>query len=445
MVEGKAKQNLGLCVPGGGSFLSFCSSIQNLVRRYSQITSLSLMMEGEDQNPELLEQVLVAVGSCSHFLRHFRFLAAKATLGGLQALARGCPDISSLHLMCLDPNHMPFLSNFRALRELSLVGCLASEKTNWGDVPAGELALEKLCLEGISPSNSGLGWLWLNCRKLHRLELFNCEGIGDTDTVALMQCLASVQELQLRRCRVIANLILRMVATSCRALKVLIFQDGGDTNGLHHVIRSCTSLEVLELRLPLDLFNEDLAIIAQNGVSLRSLRLHSCWMATGAGIKLLGTQLRSNLEDLALIRCRAIVQDPGTLTCLGQHLKSLRSLNLSDNDLLVDKELVAMLASSCQRLLHLKLRRCRKLTDKAMEYIGRNCQLLRSLVILCCDNITSTGLMSLLTGCQSLTRIWVEKGKLTDAVQNVASKRRVLLPASEPSTSDYQNYTFPAS
>ncbi|KAF9587585.1 hypothetical protein IFM89_004043 [Coptis chinensis] len=46
-----------------------------------------------------------------------------------------------------------------------------------------ELPLECLSVSGLGVGDCGLGWLWRSCTKLKRLELRSCEGIGDVNTM----------------------------------------------------------------------------------------------------------------------------------------------------------------------------------------------------------------------------------------------------------------------
>ncbi|EFJ09989.1 hypothetical protein SELMODRAFT_447499 [Selaginella moellendorffii] len=436
-LEGRIKTKLGLCVPDPSTILSLCSSIHALFHRYSHLVSLAVVSEGDQHDSQALDLILSAMASSCPLLRELRFLAGPVTTSGLEPLARACNCLVSLELVALATQHLPVLNEFRSLSELSLTGCLSGDSSDLAGVPDGDLPLDKLCVEGIGARNSGLGWLWRSCHKLRRLEFFGCQGIGDSDIASLAWCLPNLQELRLRRCRCIATQVLLMVAEVCHGLKVLIFMDGGDMNGLHRIVRSCQSLETLELRLPLDLFNEDLAIIAQNCLSLKILRLYSCWMGTGNGFKLLGTQMKSSLEELVLIRCRAIVQDTGTLAYLGQDLKSLRRLDVSENDHLADREITGLLHSSGDRLIHLRLRRCRKVTDATLEFIGQKCRALSNLVITSCDGISPAGVAMVLAGCPSLKKLWVEKEKVTSDACRLAKVKGILLPGVEPNPSDY--------
>lgn len=300
---------------------------------------------------------------------------------------------------------------------------------DFNGIPDMPLSLERLSLVGIGVGYRGLGWIWRNCPKLQKLELYSCEGIGDSDSSSFVKALSSLQELHLRRCRTIANDVLMLAAENCEALRTLVFYDGGDTEGLHSVVKQCQSLEVLDLRLPLDLSNEDLAVISENCRSLRSLRLHSCWLATGAGMKLLGTNMRLSLEELVLVRCRAVVQEPGILTTLGQQLKWLKKLDLSDNDCLRDKELGAMLAS-CKSLSSLRLWRCRGLTDMVAASIIQNCQLLESIDITRCDGITTDAVNALL-GSPKLRQLGVDEHKISKVTRKLASKKKIFIMKSE--------------
>lgn len=425
-VQRRVKTNLGLCIPEGTSISCFGSPVRLLLRQYSHISSLSVVSDQLHSDDTLmLDYILDAIGEGCKFLKELRFEVGPVSSHGLQALARGSTQLTSLELVGLSSKYFSSLRDFKSLRELSLVlfGCDSDE--GFEENPdIGILPLEKLCLSGVWAGYQGLGWIWRNCPKLQKLELFNCEGIGDSDSPSFAETLSGLQELHLRRCRTIANGLLIRVAENCKGLRKLVFYDGGNTEGLHHVVRQCKSLEVLDLRLPLDLSNEDLAVIAENCTSLRSLRLHSCWLATGRGIKLLGLNMKFCLEELVLVRCRAIVQEPGTLTTLGLHLKCLKRLDLSDNDHLPVKELGVMLAS-CKSLLSLRFFRCRGLTDMLVVSIVQRCQLIESIDIRKCDGITAEAVSALVLDCPKLRQLGVEDHKITEATRKLASSKKI--------------------
>ncbi|KAF9610049.1 hypothetical protein IFM89_019777 [Coptis chinensis] len=155
-----------------------------------------------------------------------------------------------------------------------------------------------------------LGWLWRSCTKLKRLELRSRES----------------------------------------SLNSLLLYDGGSREGLHQFIsRSRSNIQKLDLRLPLDLENNHLLAVAENIRGLISLRLQSCCLVTGEGLKTIGSTVSVALEELALINCDVVEREPGLLTTLGQNLKGLKKLDLSYNETLVDMEFVSMVVS-CKNL-----------------------------------------------------------------------------------------------
>lgn len=430
VVQRRVKTSLGLLVPESTSISCFGSSVRILLRQYPQILRLSVASGQLQMDTELLDYILDAIGEGCKFLKELRFGVGPVTCYGLKALAKGSVNLTSLELVGLSPRFFPSLTEFKSLRELSLVLSGWNSIEDFYGIPDMPLSLERLCLVGIGVGYRGLGWIWRNCPKLRKLEFYSCEGFGDSDSSSFVKALSSLQELHLRRCRTIANDILMLAAQHCQTLGTLVFYDGGDTEGLHAVVQQCQSLEVLDLRLPLDLSNEDLAIIAENCQSLKSLRLHSCWLATGVGMKLLGANMRLSLEELVLVRCRAVVQEPGILTTLGQQLKWLKKLDLSDNDCLCDKELGAMLAS-CKSLTSLRLWRCRGLTDMVVASVIQNCHVLETIDIMICDGITTEAVFALVLGSPKLRQLGVEEHKISKVTRKLASKKKIVIVKSE--------------
>ncbi|KAF9615175.1 hypothetical protein IFM89_022275 [Coptis chinensis] len=214
-----------------------------------------------------------------------------------------------------------------------------------------ELPLECLSVSGLGVGDCGLGWLWRSCTKLKRLELRSCEGIGDGNSfTSFIKCLKALQELEIRTCKTIVDRILLLLAEHCSSLNSLLLYDGGSREGLHQFIsRSRSNIQKLDLRLPLDLENNHLLAVAENIKGLISLRLQSCCLVTGEGLKTIGSTVSVALEELALINCDVVEREPGLLTTLGQNLKGLKKLDLSYNETLVDMEFISMVVS-CKNL-----------------------------------------------------------------------------------------------
>ncbi|KAG2304331.1 hypothetical protein Bca52824_032982 [Brassica carinata] len=118
-------------------------------------------------------------------------------------------------------------------------------------------------------------------------------------------------------------------------------------------------LKTLDLRLPMDLMDEHIVSLAANFKSISTLRFTSCYFMTGESLNVLALSSSLSLEELSLRSCDAVEREPGLLVMLGQHLGSLRKLELSFNEWLYDKEVVSMLAS-CSGLVELDLRGCKK-------------------------------------------------------------------------------------
>lgn len=287
-----------------------------------------------------------------------------------------------------------------------------------------ELGLESLCLSGVSCEDWGVSWLWRSCKKLRKLQLKSCEGIGDGGSYASFgRCLKGLQEVELRTCRSIVDGVLVKLAENCEFLSSLLLYDGGSRDSLLHFISNCRcDLQKLDLRLPLDLKNDHLFALSLHCRNMSSLRLQSCCLVTGDGLKTFGIAMNGGLQELALINCDVVEREPGLLATLGQHLGQLRKLDLSYNEMLPDKELIAMLAS-CSRLINLRLRGCKGLTDPVILSIHRSCKLLESIDLMNCRGIGEKAVESLVLNSPRLKKLQVEESKLSDATKTWASRK----------------------
>ncbi|XP_010251097.1 PREDICTED: F-box/LRR-repeat protein 4-like [Nelumbo nucifera] len=434
---------------------SFVPSFSSLLSRYPRLTSLtvtpdhstplfSLTPDAEAEAPSgaslFWDHHLLSVASNCRNLRHLRFLAGPVSPSALVSPSSSCKHLTSLSISSFRPFCFRWLTSFPSLKELSVVDCGGANSNDFSTlkfdsdyddgVPSSqpssemELPLEFLCLSGIGAGDRGMGWLWKSCTKLRRLQLRSCEGTGDGASFSsFVSCLPGLQELELRTCRTIADGVLLRLAEHGGSLNSLLLYDGGSRDGLHHFISRCScTLQRLDLRLPLDLDNDHLSAVAENFRCLVSLRLQSCCLVTGEGLKTLGTAVSSELEELALINCDVIEREPGLLTTLAQNLSELKKLDLSYNEMLVDKEFVSMLVS-CKNLVDIKLRGCRRLTNATLVSMLKICKLLENLDILQCYGIGVEAVELFVLNSPRLRRVRVEESKLSAVAKVSASQK----------------------
>ncbi|RYR05105.1 hypothetical protein Ahy_B06g084964 isoform A [Arachis hypogaea] len=337
-------------------------SLSSLLSQHPSLSSLSLL-SSSDPSPSTTSHLLSLVSnSCfSHTLLHLRFLAGPLSLPSLSSLSKSCTRLTSLFVTLPRPITLTWLLSFPCLRDLSIV---------------------------LSSDDSGL------------------------------------QEVELRTCRTVVDMVLLKLSENCISLNSLLVYDGGSREGLLHFFTHCRSnLRKLDLRLPLDLDNSHLFAVAANFRGLVTLRLQSCCLVTGEGLKALAIAAASNgLEELALINCDVVERELGLLATLGQHLRALRKLDLSHSEMLLDKELISMLVS-CVNLIELRLRGCKRLTGAAMVSILRSCKRLETLDIVHCFGIESEAIEMFMKNSPRLRRIQVEEHKLSDAARMWASNK----------------------
>lgn len=96
----------------------------------------------------------------------------------------------------------------------------ATAEFNSGEkcIDEAELELESLYLSGIRSGDYGLNWLWRSCKKLNKLQLRNCESVGDNPSFSsFLNCLNDLEEVELRTCRPIVDGILLKFITQSRS------------------------------------------------------------------------------------------------------------------------------------------------------------------------------------------------------------------------------------
>ncbi|XP_061364781.1 F-box/LRR-repeat protein 3-like [Gastrolobium bilobum] len=415
---------------------SVIPSLTSLLTHHSSLSSLSLFLSSDPTTtPFTLScHLLSVVSSCCSRLLALRFLAGPVSLSSLTSLSKACTHLTSLNISLSRPIFLMWVCSFPCLKDLSIILCsgdgsLGDEddvNNQYGvweseDFDA-ELGLESLCLVGIRGDDWGVGWLWRSCRKLKRLQLQSCQGIGGSYS-SFVQCLQGLQEVELITCRSVVDGVLLKLSENCHSLNSLLVHDGGSREGLLRFFSQCRSnIHKLDLRLPLDLNNNHLSAVAVNFRGLSCIRLQSCCLVTGEGLKALGVAMSNGLEELALINCDVVEREPGLLATLGQHLRQLRKLDLSHNEMLLDKEFISMLVS-CIHLIDLRLRGCKGLTGMAMVSMLRSCKHLENVDIMQCLGIESEAIELFIKNSPRLRRMEVEGSKLSDAAKMCASNR----------------------
>ncbi|KAH6824266.1 hypothetical protein C2S53_003336 [Perilla frutescens var. hirtella] len=381
------------------------------------------------------DPLLLAVAASCPNLRQLRYLSDPVSPFSLYTLSASCVHLSSISVSLSRPLSFHWVPSFNSLKSLSV--SFAGPSAEFDDLEIEEtkdavfdlkLNLESLSLRGILPGDSGLSFLWRNCKNVKKLQLKSCESVGDYASFSsFLKFLNSLREVELRTCRSIVDAVLLKLAEDCASLDSLLVYDGGSKEGLLQFInQSKCSLRRLDLRLPLDLDNSHLIALSQNPnfSSLVSLRLESCCVVTGEGLKAVGRAIGNVLEELALINCDVVERESGLLAELGQGLKRLRKLDLSHNDMLLDKELVSMLVS-CDSLVELRLRGCSRLSNAAVVAMVRSCRKLQSVDISYCCGIGGEGVELMVMNLVVLRLLEVEQSKLTQFANTLASNKSI--------------------
>ncbi|KAE9586521.1 hypothetical protein Lal_00044639 [Lupinus albus] len=419
--------------PSLSSLLSHHPSLSSLSLRLSPPPTTAATATATATTPFTFSSHLLSlVSSCCVNLRALTFHGGgPVSLSSLTSLSKACTFLTSLSVTLPRPVFLKWVLDFPSLKHLSIEfheveveiqhGVL--ESYDFDDDRELGLGLESVCFVGINGDDYGVGWLWRRCKKLKRLKLQRCQGIGGSYS-CFVQCLKGIEEVELRTCRALADGVLFKLAQNCYSLNSLLLYDGGGSReGLLYFFSQCRSnLNKLDLRLPMDLDNDHIQSVAMNFRGIISLRLQSCYLLSGEGLKAIGMVMSNVLEELALINCDVVGRESGLLATLGQHLRNLTKLDLSHNEMLLDKELISMLVS-CVHLIDLRLRGCKRLTNVAMVSMLRSCKRLEKVDIMNCFGIGSESIEMFVKKSARLRRIEVEGNKVSDAARMWASNR----------------------
>ncbi|XP_057771396.1 F-box/LRR-repeat protein 4-like [Salvia miltiorrhiza] len=401
------------------------TSLSTFLSHHPYLSSISLSGGGDP--------LLLAVADSCPNLRQLRHPSDPVSPFALYTLSASCVHLSSISVSLSRPLSFHWLPSFGSLKSLSLSFTGTSTEADNLEIEENrdafdlELDLESLSLRGILAGDSGLSCLWRNCKNVKKLQLKSCESVGDSASFSnFLKFLNGIQELELRTCRSIVDSVLLKLAADCISLQSLLVYDGGSKEGLLRFInQSKCSLKKLDLRLPLDLDNSHLIALSENPnfKNLKTLRLESCCLVSGEGLKAVARAIGDAVEELALINCDVVEREAGLLAALGQELGKLRRLDLSHNEMMADKDLVSMVVS-CDGLEEVRLRGCGRLSDAAVVAMVRSCRNLGGVDVSCCGGIGGEGVEALVVeAAAALRRVAVEESKVTGLAKMVAPKK----------------------
>ncbi|CAL5024770.1 unnamed protein product [Urochloa decumbens] len=434
--------SLTLRLPASSPDAAAAATLAALLSHYPFLSALTVVSAATPAGDA--DAVLLAVAAAPAAARFSALRLLPDSAVSPAALLAACPALSgltSLHLTAVRPlsfrwlELLPRLKSFALVNSASSVDCAGSSSDDAdGGETAGALPLEKLSLCGIRSGDRGLGWLWRRCGSLKWLQLRACDGTGDGPaSLAFAGCLAGLLALELRACRAVADRVLLLAADHCHALTSLLVYDGGSSEALHRFIQQrAAALHTLDLRLPLDLHNDHLLAIGAEPIqggqdhkhSLAALRLQSCVLITGDGLRSLArTATGAGIEELALVSCDVVEREPGLLTFLSQSMRRLRRLDLSYNETLSDKMIGAML-SSCRNLIDIRLRGCRGLTGGSLVSLLRHCgQSLEILDISRCPSIAVGNVELFAQRATRLNHMIIEESAISEELKAIAQKK----------------------
>ncbi|KAF7134664.1 hypothetical protein RHSIM_Rhsim08G0050200 [Rhododendron simsii] len=408
-------------------------SLSSFLSHFPRLSLFITIDGGEGDVSSFPDQILLSVASSCPKLRALTLKSEPVSLFPLLSLSTSCPHLTSLNIALSRPFSFHWLVFLHSLKKLTVVfnpvpGEFEQVDASKGNFNA-ELKLETLVLDGIRRVDYGFDSLWKSCKNLKRLELYRCEGIGDDSSFSsFVNCFKDLQELELRICGSIVNDILSSLAEHCTSLNSLLIHDYVEGSGeglLQFITRTHCILRKLDLCLPFDLENNHLLAVADKFSALSSLRLRSCFLVTGDGLKTMALALSNKLEESAFVHCKV---EPGLLTTLGQRFRNLRRLDLSHNEMLVDKEFISMLVS-CNCLRELIVRGCEGLTNASLVSMFESCKQLEIVDIMNCPGIEVEAVELFVLNCLQLRMLFVEESKISDVSRSWSLKKFIVVLA----------------
>ncbi|MED6156427.1 hypothetical protein PIB30_014392 [Stylosanthes scabra] len=248
----------------------------------------------------------------------------------------------------------------------------------------------------------------LVCKHLHRVESLTRTSIRILRIeflLALFHKFPNIQELDLSLCPRIDDGAVRIMLTQgsptwTRGLKRLVLSraTGLGHSGLEQLVRACPLLEAVDVSHCWGFGDREAAAISC-GTGLRELNMDKCLALTDIGLAMIAVGC-SRLESLSLKWCFQISDLAVDLLC--KKCFHLKFLDVSF--LKITSESLRSIAS----LLNLEVLvmvGCSLVDDAGLQYLENGCPLLKAIDVSRCNCISSSGLISLVSGHEDLVQI----------------------------------------
>eukprot|EP00899_Mesostigma_viride_P007280 jgi/Mesvir1/16553/Mv10094-RA.1 len=273
------------------------------------------------------------------------------------------------------------------------------------------------------------------CRQLHKVVLYHCEGVGDPALLALGANCSELVDVDVCNCPLVTDAGVSAIAAGCRQLAVLTVRDNPNVtdDSLLALGAHCPRLEYLDVHAS-RVGNAGLIAISRGCRDLKLLDVMGCAAVDDEGVIAVAESCpRLEILDYRLTN----VSDRGIATVVShcEHLqdlyleyyhsvealrlgpdscRKLRCLTISFSMHITDEVLVSVVTrGSPLTWVHLvKL----SITDDSMKALAANCPLLEKLEIRWCDQVTDVGILAVASNCPRLLKVDVEKcHRVTDA------------------------------
>ena len=226
-----------------------------------------------------------------------------------------------------------------------------------------------------------------DCPRLVSLSIYDCQNVEVEHLQALLKRCPQLTQLKLSKYKNLSPQTVEVLATHCPKLTDLnlrsSFQKIVDDTGMIKLIKNCSHLTRLNLRAFSKLTEKTVAALARSATKLERLNLAS-----------------------SQTMCRKV----DCLKELAANSPNLTHLNLMWWDKLEDP-VFCEFARKCP-LTHLNLRRCYKVTNKAVITVANCCPHLKSLNLHGCKNLSVKGFREVSNKCRQLVCLGLAYTKL---------------------------------
>ncbi|XP_045830519.1 EIN3-binding F-box protein 1-like [Trifolium pratense] len=370
---------------------------------------LTRRLEGKKATDVRLAAIAVGTG-CRGGLGNLSIRGSNSERGvtdhGISAIARGCPSLRSLSLWNVpsvgDKGLCEIAKGCHMLEKLDLCHSQITNKA-LNAIAEGCPDLTTLNIESCSMiGNEGLQAIAKSCPKLQSISIRDCPLVGDHGVASLLSLASNLTRVKLQHLN-ITDFSLAVIGHYGKAITNLVLSRLPNVNErgfwVMGVAQGLQNLVSLTITSCLGVTDASMEAIGKGCPNLKQMYLRRCCFVSDSGLVAFA-KAAGSLENLQLEECNRVTQY-GIIGALSNFKTKLKSLTLVKCVGVTDIDVEVSMFSPCESLQSITIQNCPGLGSASLAMIGKLCPQLQHVDLTGLNHITDAGLLPLLENCEA--------------------------------------------